>query len=253
MYAFLAIVCDTFTLCFFAENCDSNLDKFCEDSAHPTTLLCEDSAHPTLLENGTDSAHPTQLINGTIRHDEAPEQSKHDSKESDVFQPETTKATPETLQLVEEPSENFDASQQIVSSTLTGVYDSAPLDSKLLVDYASELLEIKNHKLLMNPFLNLANDSRLCMSNNNLLEEARIGMENLRSYGQPGLNSAPASDIVFSVLERDLRCKGVAADGPWNLGWREGFTNNQVEQIVSDLEKLVFRELIDEVLADSVV
>ncbi|KAL1825480.1 hypothetical protein ACET3Z_012258 [Daucus carota] len=235
------------------ENCDSNLDKFCEDSAHPTTLLCEDSAHPTLLENGTDSAHPTQLINGTIRHDEAPEQSKHDSKESDVFQPETTTATPETLQLVEEPSENFDASQQIVSSTLTGVYDSAPLDSKLLVDYASELLEIKNHKLLMNPLLNLANDSRLCMSNNNLLEEARIGMENLRSYGQPGLNSAPASDIVSSVLERDLRCKGVAADGPWNLGWREGFTNNQVEQIVSDLEKLVFRELIDEVLADSVV
>lgn len=219
------------------ENCDDSLNE-----------LCEDSTHPTPLQNGTKSP------------DEVTEESNHDPKESDVFQPKTTadftlSGTPESLQQVEGPSENCDASQPIVLPAFTGLHDSAIVDSKLLQDYANELLESKSqrHKLLINPVSHvLMDDSALCISKDKLMEEARIGMENLRSYSDPEVNSVPAADIVFSVLQRDLQGKGLAA-GVWDLGWFEGYTWDEVEQIVSDLENLVISELIEEVLVDSVV
>lgn len=219
------------------ENCDDSFNEFCEDSTQPTPL-----------ENGT--KYP----------DEPREQSKDNLKESDVFQPKTTadltlSGTPESLPQEEGPSENCDASQPIVSPVLTGLHDGAIVDSKLLQDYANELLEIKSqrHKPLINPLSHVPmDDSALCMSKDKLMEEARIGMENLRSYSDPGVNSVPTADIVFSVLQRDLRCQGLAA-GAWDLGWRKGFAWDEVDQIVRDLQKLVISELIEEVLVDSVV
>lgn len=231
-----------------------------EEETNVSEILKKENCDDSLNESCEDSTQPTPLENGTKYPDEAREQSKHDLKESNVFQPKTTadftlSGTPESLPQVEGLSENCDASQPIVLPALTGLHDSAVVDSKLLQDYANELLESKSqrHKPLINPLSQVPiNDLALFMSKELLMAEAHIGMENLRSYSDPGVDSVPAADIVFSVLQRDLRCTGPAA-GAWDLGWPEGFTWAEVEQIVSYLEKLITSELIEEVLVDSVV
>ncbi|KAL8094054.1 uncharacterized protein LOC141693138 isoform X2 [Apium graveolens] len=230
-----------------------------EDKTNVFEILKIDTCDDSLNELCEDTIQPSQLENGTIYPDEPREQSKHDVKESDVFQLNTTtdtlSRTPESLPQVEGPFENCDASQPAVLPALTGLHDGAIVDSKLLQDYANELLESKSqrYKPLINQSSHVPMDgSSLCMSKDKMMEEARIGMENLKSYSDPGVISVPAADIVFSVLQRDLRCKGLAA-GVWDLGWQGGFTLDEVEQIVRDLEKLVISELIEEVLVDSVI
>lgn len=90
------------------------------------------------------------------------------------------------------------------------------------------------------------------MSKDEVMEGVHNEIENLRSCCNHGVHSVPDGDIVFSVLKRDILCKGLAG-GAWDLGWREGFTINEVEQIISDLDRQVIDQLIEKVLADLVV
>jgi hypothetical protein len=47
------------------------------------------------------------------------------------------------------------------------------------------------------------------------------------------------------MLENDIRC-GSVASGTWDLGWRNGFSVDEAEQTVNDVEKLLISELIEE-------
>lgn len=191
--------------------------------------------------------------------DEATDYHQRDLRETIFCQTETTSdvmisTTQESLQVIEPPN-NCDAYQLIVLETPTNSNDSELLNSKHLRDCADELLESRreSNKLHTIPFLHVpVSDSRVCMSKDKLMEEARDEIENLRSCSNQGVHSVPDIDIVFSVLERDILCKGLAA-GAWDVGWREGFTRNEVEKIVNDFDRQVTDQLIEEVLADLVV
>ncbi|KAK1396894.1 hypothetical protein POM88_006757 [Heracleum sosnowskyi] len=215
------------------ENCDDRL-----------ITLCKDLMLPTPYEFNTRCP------------DYATDYHQHDLKEIIFCRTETTanvtiSRTQEKFKEIE-PSNNCDAYQPIVLETPTNSHDSELLNSKLLRDCANELLESRSErdKLDTIPLLHVPiSDSRVCMFKDKLMEEGRNEIENLGS--KHGVHSVPDGDIVYSVLERDILCKGLAA-GAWDLGWREGFTRNEVEQIVSDLDRKVIDQLIEEVLADLV-
>lgn len=219
-----------------AENCDDRLNTLCED------LML-----------------PFPYENNSKRPDDATDYHQRDLRETIFCQTVTTadvmiSRTRESLQVIEPPN-NCDACQLIVLETLTNSHDSELLNSKLLRDCVNEPLESRRQrdKLHRIPFLHEPiSDSRVCMSKDKLMEETRNEIENLTSCSNRGVYSVPDGDTVFSVLERDILCKGLAA-GAWDVGWREGFTRNEVEHIVGDFDRQVIDQLIEEVLADLLV
>lgn len=77
------------------------------------------------------------------------------------------------------------------------------------------------------------------------------GIENLRSYGK-NFGEKFHKDSLLSVLERDLRCRGVVSGG-WDLGWKHSFTTDEVEEAVGEVEKLVFSELLEDMFVDFIL
>lgn len=129
------------------------------------------------------------------------------------------------------------------------IHNSGETDAKLSLDYANEFIQ---HKCLPDsqtwfPLLSYMGDSRIQLSLDQLVEEICRGFETLRSYQRPACN-CPFTDTLYATLENDMRCKGLVS-GIWDLGWRNGFSVEGVEQALTDLEKMVVSELIDEVLS----
>lgn len=227
------------------ETADASKTLIKESCDHIINPLCEDTLMPTPHENDT----------------KCPEKATHCSNhvltESNLFETRNVadilSGIPSFLSHVEEPFDNFDAFQPIVLQAFTALHDCGIYDSKLLSDCANELLESSSqrhvpsvHPLLQKP----VDDSRFCISIDHLMEEACSGIKNLSSYSDLARERFPA-DTVFAVLERDLWCKGLVA-GVWDMGWRVGYTADEVQQIVTDMDKLVLDDLIQEVLSDFV-
>ncbi|XP_028058662.1 uncharacterized protein LOC114262502 [Camellia sinensis] len=127
----------------------------------------------------------------------------------------------------------------------TSSNDSGIADARFLVDCAKELVQHKSlrcsqtkHPLLLASL----RCSKISISLAKLVEEVRDGIENLRSY----------SKHAGEKLVLDLESKGVMS-GAWDLGWRHDFTVDEVEQVVGDIEKLLFKELIEDLFADCVL
>ncbi|KAL7168138.1 hypothetical protein ACSBR2_038559 [Camellia fascicularis] len=127
----------------------------------------------------------------------------------------------------------------------TSSNDSGIADARLLVDCAKELVQHKSlrcsqtkHPLLLASL----RSSKISISLAKLVEEVHDGIENLRSY----------SKHAGEKLVLDLKSKGVVS-GAWDLGWRHDFTVDEVEQVVGDIEKLLFKELIEDLFADCVL
>lgn len=135
----------------------------------------------------------------------------------------------------------------VLIQTLT-ISDLISPDVKLSLECANELTERKSlrdsqkaHPLLLTCLGNL----KVRISINNLVEEVCQGVENLRSYSKPA-GESPPFDSVYPMLERDIHCNGVE-NALWDFGWRSGFSADDAEQIVDDIEMLVFDALIQEV------
>ncbi|PSS01890.1 Titin like [Actinidia chinensis var. chinensis] len=127
-------------------------------------------------------------------------------------------------------------------------------NTKLLLDCANELVQQKSVICTQtkNPLLRLCfRGLKTSISLAQLVEEVWDGLDNLRSYSKLA-GAKPPKDGVFVVLERDMNCLG-AVNGGWDSGWRHSFTVDEVEQVVCDIEKLVFSELIEDLFTDFVV
>ncbi|MCE0482362.1 hypothetical protein HAX54_041049 [Datura stramonium] len=124
-------------------------------------------------------------------------------------------------------------------------------DSTLLLDCANELLENKRSQcaLAVDPLsLKAIKMRKISVSFDELVNEICDGIEVLQSYNKVAGNNLSA-DALYALLERDLWCKGVVSSA-WDLGWRTGLTNNEVEQVVIDIEKYLLTAFIDDLLTD---
>lgn len=142
---------------------------------------------------------------------------------------------------------NLDVNGSTIFQT-PSISSSAMCSTRLVLDCASEILECKSFRLppTVSPLsLTLQGKSRVSISLYKLVEDVCIGIENLRRYSKLAGKSLIA-DSLYSMLERDVMCKGVGK-GTWDLGWRNGFSGDEAEQVVSDIERLIFNGLIEEV------
>lgn len=149
---------------------------------------------------------------------------------------------------------NLDVDRPKFSQTLS-INDFGEANVKLSFDYANELMQRKSvqesqsiHPLLQTCLLKA---SKACISVDHLVEEICDGIENLRGYSKiDGENIA--KDSVSDMLQRDLQCMGVVT-GVWDLGWRSGFSLEEVDQVVAGIEKIVLGGLMEEVFTDFVL
>ena len=122
---------------------------------------------------------------------------------------------------------------------------------RLYLDCANELTERKSlqesqvvHPLLLTSLGN----SRLDISLGGLVEEIYIAIQNLISYSENSGKKLPLDDI-YAMMERDIKCNGLM-NGIWNYGWRHGFSADEAEQVVNEVESLVLSGLIEEVIVN---
>ncbi|CAN4096350.1 unnamed protein product [Withania somnifera] len=117
-------------------------------------------------------------------------------------------------------------------------------NSTLVLDCANELLENKRSQYNLVISKNPVNMSRVSISFDKLLNEICDGIEVLKSY-----TKIDGNKTIYAIHKRDLSCSGVISTA-WELGWRNVVTQNEVEQIVSDIEKHVLNGIIDDVLTE---
>lgn len=141
---------------------------------------------------------------------------------------------------------HISANQPVVSHT-NSLPDNKMSDPKDLLDTAKELLEYKDLQSTQEvqpcSYI-LTKTSRTFIDR--LVGEICEGIEDLRSYHN--LTSEQASgDSLDKVLDKDLWCKGIVSGG-WDFGWKSGFTRDEVEQIVINIEQDVLRLITEETL-----
>ncbi|GAV78432.1 DUF4378 domain-containing protein [Cephalotus follicularis] len=125
--------------------------------------------------------------------------------------------------------------------------DFGDANLRFTMDCANEFIERKSlpDSRTVHPLLPTCSwNSKISLSLDQLLVEICNGVEALGSYGKPASENLH-TDSLSAILERDIRCKGMVS-GLWDMGWRNGFSVNVVEQIVYDIEKLILDGLIDE-------
>ncbi|KAL3839878.1 hypothetical protein ACJIZ3_024469 [Penstemon smallii] len=123
-------------------------------------------------------------------------------------------------------------------------------NSFLLLECAKEILERKSLRDTREIYplsQNLFKKPKCHLSLDQLIHEISDGIEDLISYSNIIL-----VDSVSAMLERDLRRKGEVT-GAWDLGWRYGFTMDEVDQVVNDLEKLFLSEIVDDVVTEFIL
>ncbi|XP_061366427.1 uncharacterized protein LOC133309649 [Gastrolobium bilobum] len=123
---------------------------------------------------------------------------------------------------------------------------------RLLLDCANELTERKSlqESQVVHPLLvTCTGNSRLHISLGRLVQEVYNAIENLTSYSE---NSGKklASDSIYAMMERDIKCNNGLINGIWNWGWKHGFSADEAEQVVNEVENLVLCGLIEEVIVN---
>nr|KYP66971.1 hypothetical protein KK1_013286 [Cajanus cajan] len=119
---------------------------------------------------------------------------------------------------------------------------------RLYLDCANELTESKSlqgsqalHPLL----LTCSGNPRMHISLGRLVDEVYSAIENLTSYSEK-----LASDNIYAMMERDIKSNNGLMNGIWNWGWRHGFSADEAEQVVNEVENLVLGGLIEEVIVN---
>ncbi|KAI3417020.1 uncharacterized protein J3R85_014867 [Psidium guajava] len=128
---------------------------------------------------------------------------------------------------------------------------SGSVDERLYLDFAKELIDRKSLQACQrSDFLltTLQGTSGICISMDKLLEEICDGIDNLNDCCVCA--SAELSvDGLYVVLTRDIWSKGMT-NGTWESGWRNGYSLHDAEQVVNDIEKVLFSWLIEEAVAE---
>lgn len=144
---------------------------------------------------------------------------------------------------------NLDVNGSTILQT-SSISSSGVYSTRLVLDCANELVECKRFQVsqTVNPLsLTFNSKSSVCISLDKLVEDVCKGIKNLRNYSELAGESLLA-DSLYAMLQRDVMCGGVGK-GTWDLGWRNGFSGDEAEQVVRDIERLIFTGLIEEVFA----
>ncbi|KAL9261148.1 hypothetical protein AKJ16_DCAP02864 [Drosera capensis] len=124
--------------------------------------------------------------------------------------------------------------------------------SKVLVDYANQLLELKSHRhaqssfLLPHPLISIHLKSTISMDE--VLDETCDVIAALSCHSKPSLQTISV-DGLTTLLARDMKYAGIR-DEMWDIGWRSAFSVDEVERIVCQMEKLVLAGLVQEAVED---
>ncbi|KDP33687.1 hypothetical protein JCGZ_07258 [Jatropha curcas] len=131
----------------------------------------------------------------------------------------------------------------------SGICDPQVTNVKLSLDYANEFMQRRSlpDSQTTHPLLSYTRNTRIYLSLDQLVEEVCNGDETLRSYHKFTSDNIH-TDSLFATLEKDIMSKGVVS-GIWDLGWRNGFSVEEVEHAINDLEKLLVSELIGEIFS----
>lgn len=130
--------------------------------------------------------------------------------------------------------------------------ESGTVNTRLFLDCAHELVTRKSchrecvgHSLLWTYMWG----RKVSISIDQLVDELIDEIENLRSYNKTGDGVLP-TDGLYTILGKDLRCKRRLVNGVWDLGWVNGHSMEDVEQVIVQVEKHVLSCLIEEVISD---
>ncbi|KAG5564747.1 hypothetical protein RHGRI_000822 [Rhododendron griersonianum] len=255
---------------------DKLMDICCENEAD-TTIIYPAAANQLLTNEGTDASEiqideqcdssqnfPYDILLQTTQHEsfnESAEETKHcisqKVTETICFRTETNAedlilSSPSFLSYAEEL---YDInSNNAIHLKPISLNNHETNERRLLLDCANELMQYRIlrckqpvHPLLLIP----VSCSKSTTSLSQLAEEVSDGIENLRSY-RKNFGEKFHKDSLFSVVERDLRYRGVVSGG-WDLGWKHSFTADEVEEAVGDVEKLVFSELLEDMFVDFIL
>lgn len=124
--------------------------------------------------------------------------------------------------------------------------------SKVLVDYANQLLELKSRRhaqsslVLPHPLISIHLKSTISMDE--VLDETCGMIAALSCYSKPSLQTISVDGLTM-LLARDMKYAGIK-DEMWDIGWRTAFSVNEVERIVCEMEKLVLAGLVQEAVED---
>ncbi|XP_054787666.1 uncharacterized protein LOC129293629 isoform X2 [Prosopis cineraria] len=122
---------------------------------------------------------------------------------------------------------------------------------KLYLDCANELTERKSlqDSQMVHPFLlTRAGNVRLQISLGRLVEEIYNSIEKLKFYTMIS-GEKFSTDDHSAMMQRDIKCNGLI-NGIWDYGWKHGFSADESEQVVSEVESLVLCGLIEELILD---
>lgn len=143
----------------------------------------------------------------------------------------------------------FDLNVNCPTSLQTsGINDFVGTDERLYIDCANELVKrmsLPDSKMVHPLLFTWLKNPRICISLDHLLEEVYNGVEILKSFSKLSCENL-CTDSLYAILEKDISCKGVVS-GVWDLGWRNGFSAHNSEQVVIDIEKQLLSRLIDEI------
>lgn len=120
---------------------------------------------------------------------------------------------------------------------------------RLYLDCANELIERKILKASQAflPFLpTCAGNPRLHITLGGLVEEIHNAIENLKIYSDFSRQKL-SEDNLRAMMERDIVNCNVVMNATWDWGWVLGFSADETEQVVNEVESLVLNGLIEEV------
>ncbi|XP_016478196.1 uncharacterized protein LOC107799581 [Nicotiana tabacum] len=129
--------------------------------------------------------------------------------------------------------------------------DNEMAENTLLLDCANELLEHKRSQCTLAVSKNPIKTLKISISFDKLVNDICDKIEVLRSYNKVDGNNLSV-DTLYALHERDIWCNEVVST-TWDLGWRNGFTLDEVEQVVTDIEKHLLTGIIDDVLTEFVL
>lgn len=126
-------------------------------------------------------------------------------------------------------------------------------NTRLYLDCANELAERKSlqeSSQLVHPLLlTCVGNSRLQISLSSLVEEVDNAIEKLTSYSENS-ETKLILDNICAMLERDMKCNNRLINGMWNCGWRHGFSCDEAEQAVNEVENMILGGLIEEIIVN---
>lgn len=233
---------------FCAEHCEQGQNSSCDD-VMMIKYEYENDAIPT------EEAHETTSITDI---DTMPEKDSADTTGISEFDFKTDKDSAELKYLLLTSQSFIDHAEELLNldvdypKILPKVETSGISNIRLYLDCANEITDHKSHResQVVHPLLlTCAGNSRMHISLGKLVEEVYNAIGILTSYSENSEKKLML-DNIFAMMERDMKYNNGLINGIWSWGWRHGFSSDEAEQVVNDVENLVLGGLIEEVIVN---